>query len=81
MLFEKGIKGGITQAVKRYVRANKKYMKDQYNPDKPSTLFQYLDANNIFGLLMIQKLPFGFDWEKIDDFTLEKKHEREKKDT
>ena len=30
---------------------------------------------------MIQKLPFGFDWEKIDDFTLEKKHEREKKDT
>ena len=48
-MFEKGIRGGITQAVKRYAKANNKHMKDQYNPDKKSTYLQYLDANNLSG--------------------------------
>ena len=33
LTFEKGIRGGITQAVKRHAKANKKYMNDPYNPD------------------------------------------------
>jgi len=32
LMFEQGIRGGITQAVKRYARANNKYMPD-YNSD------------------------------------------------
>ena len=32
--FEKGIRGGITQAVERYAKANNKYMKDPYSPDE-----------------------------------------------
>ena len=37
-------------------------MKD-YNPDKPSSYIQYLDANNLYGWAMTQKLPtHGFKW-------------------
>ena len=43
MMIEKGTRGGITHISKRYAEAKNKYMKD-YNPDKPSTFIQYLDA-------------------------------------
>ena len=73
LMFEKGIRDRITQAVKRYAKANNKYMKDQYNPHENSTYLQYLDANNLYGRAMIQKLPtHGFLWEKVEDFTPEK---------
>ena len=49
LMFEKGIRGGIILAVKRYAKANNKYMKDQYNPDEESTYLQYTDANNLYG--------------------------------
>ena len=51
MMFERGIRGGITHISKRYAEANNKYMTD-YNPDKPSTYIQYLDANNLYGWAM-----------------------------
>ena len=49
LLFEKGIRGRITQAVKCYVKGNNKYMKDLYNPDEKSIYLQYLDASNLYG--------------------------------
>ena len=64
MMFERGIRGGITHISKRYAEANNKYMKD-YNPDKESTYIQYLDANNLYGWAMSQNLPtHGFKWMK-----------------
>ena len=48
LMFERGIRGGITQAVHRYTAANNKYM-DNYNPSNPSSYIQYLDANNLYG--------------------------------
>ena len=33
LMFEKAIRGRITQAVKHYAKANNKYMNDLYNPD------------------------------------------------
>ena len=36
LMVEKGIRGGITQAVKCYAKANNKYMKDLYKPDEES---------------------------------------------
>ena len=35
-MFEKDIRGGITQLVKRYAKANNKNMEDLYNPDEVS---------------------------------------------
>ena len=64
MMFERGIRGGITHISKRYSEANNKYMKD-YNPEKPSKFIQYLDANNLYGWAMSQSLPtHGFKWMK-----------------
>ena len=62
MMFERGIRGGMTHIAKRYSEANNKYMKD-YDPDKPSKFIQYLDANNLYGWGMSQSLPTGgFKW-------------------
>ena len=64
MLFERGIRGGITHISKRYAVANNKYMKN-YKPDEESSFIQYLDANNLYGWAMSQQLPtHGFKWIK-----------------
>ena len=64
MLFERGIRGGITHTPKRYAVANNKYMKN-YKPDEDSSFIQYLDANNLYGCAMSQQLPtHGFKWIK-----------------
>ena len=79
MLFEQGIRGGISHISKRYAEANNKYMKD-FDESKPSTFIQYLDANNLYGWAMSQKLPtHGFKWINVDESSVLKL--LEKKDT
>ena len=69
MMFERGIRGGITHISKRYAEAKNKYMVD-YNPDEPSNYIQYLDANNLYGWAMSQSLPtHGFKW--MHDLTID----------
>ena len=63
LMFERGIRGGITQAVHKYASANNKYMEDKFNPNEDTTYLQYLDANNLYGWAMSQPLPTGgFKW-------------------
>ena len=65
MMFERGIRGGITHISKRYAEANNEYMKN-FDPKKPSTFIQYLDANNLYGWAMSQPLPtHDFKWEEF----------------
>ncbi|XP_057308003.1 uncharacterized protein LOC130645896 [Hydractinia symbiolongicarpus] len=83
LMFEKGLRGGIIQAVKRYAKANNSYMPD-YKPDEASTFIQYLDANNFYGWAMVQKLPTnGFRWikdpEKFTPEFIEKLVEKDNK--
>ena len=62
LMVEEGIRGGICHAVQRYAHANKKYMND-YDKKKKSSYIQYLDANNLYGKAMTEKLPVkGFRW-------------------
>ena len=66
MMFEQGIRGGMTHISKRYAEANKKYMKN-FDETKPSTFIIYLDANSLYGWAMTQKLPtHGFKWIDVD---------------
>ena len=63
LMIEAGIRGGMCQAVHKYAKANKKYMKN-YNKSIESSYLMYLDANNLYGWAMSQKLPVnGFRFE------------------
>ena len=62
LMIEKGIKGGIWQATHRYAKANNKYVKN-YDKNIDSSYIEYLDANNLYGWEMSQKLTTnGFKW-------------------
>ena len=62
LMIEKGIRGGISNAFKRYAKANNKFMKN-FDPELKSSFIVYLDANNLYGWAMSKPLPVGkFDW-------------------
>ena len=62
LMFEEGIRGGISQARHKYARACNKYMKN-YDKNTPLSYLMYLDANNLYGWVMCKKLPVGeFEW-------------------
>ena len=62
-MIEEGIRGGgICHAVHRYANSNNRYMKDYYE-SKEFSYIQYLDANNLYGAAVSEKLPMnGFKW-------------------
>ena len=71
LMVQNGIRGGICNTMHIYKKANNKYMKN-YDENKESSFFEYLDANNLYGWAMSEPLPVdGFDWikdlSKIDE--------------
>ena len=67
LMFEWGIIGGITQAVRKYTLANNKYMRDRFDPKSESSYLQCLDVNNLYGWAMSQPLPTGgFKWADVN---------------
>ena len=68
LMVQKGIRGGISMISNRHGTANNKYIGDSYDPSKPSTFIQYLDANNLYGWAMSKPLPVrGFRWMTEDE--------------
>ena len=59
-----GIRSRICHSIHRYAKANNKYM-NNYDENEESSYIQYLDANNLYGWAMSQKLPVNnFKWIK-----------------
>ena len=71
LMFEKGMRGGISQAIHKYAKANNKYIKN-YNKNLTSSYLMYLDANNVYGWAMYKKLLIeGFKWDNPDNYSEE----------
>ena len=69
LMFEKGIRGGISQAITKYAKTNNKYMKT-YNKNIKSSYVQYIDANNLYGRAICTKLPVrGFKWDDVNKYS------------
>ena len=66
LMIEESIRGGMCQSIHRYAKASNKYMKN-YDKSIESSYLTYLDANNLYGWAMSQKLPVnGFKWVNYD---------------
>lgn len=63
-MMERGMFGGICHISKRFARANNPLLGPKYfDPSQPVSFIIYLDANNLYGWAMIQRLPDGgFRW-------------------
>ena len=69
LMFENGIRGGISQVIHKYAKANNKDMKN-HNKNISSSFLMYLDANNLYGYPMINLLPIGgFKWDDEKIYT------------
>ena len=63
LMFEKGIRGGVSTIMTRHGKANNPYMNEKYDSAKPTKYIAYLDANNLYGWAMSKPLPtHGFEW-------------------
>ena len=62
LMVEKGIRGGICNAIYWYAKADNKYMND-YDKNKESSYLHYWDVNNLYGWAISQKRPVNnFEW-------------------
>ena len=53
LMVEKRIRGVIYHSIKRYAKANNKYVKD-YDKNKELSYLKYWDINNLYGCAMSQ---------------------------
>ena len=64
-MVEQGMRGGMCQVSHKLAEANNKYMDEAFDESKPSSYINSLDANNLYGLAMSQKLPLkNIKWAK-----------------
>ena len=64
LMVEKRIRGGMCSVIHWYAKANNRYMND-YDENKEPSYINYWDVNDLYGLVMSQKLPVNnFQWIK-----------------
>ncbi|CAH2988204.1 unnamed protein product [Chilo suppressalis] len=62
LFIKKAIRGGYIQCSKRMATANNERMLE-YDPKKDKSNLMFYDANNLYGHVMCQNLPYGgFEW-------------------
>jgi hypothetical protein len=68
LIMEAGIRGGLTQASKRYAQANNSEILD-YDPSKPDSWITYLNATNLYvfsNIIMLIYIITIRGWFKYD---------------
>ena len=72
LLFEKGIRSGVSYISKRQSKESNKYLRS-YNPKKPANYIIYFNKNNLYGYVMPKSLPTGgFKLVDLAQFNLDK---------
>ena len=75
LMFEKGIRGGISMISNRHGKANNSYMDAEYDDKRATKYITYLDANNLYGWAMCKPLPTrDFKWMDDGELMGWKKH-------
>ena len=75
LMFEEGIRGGVSMITKRYGKANNPYMGKDFDKNSPTKYLAYLDANNLYGWAMCKPLPVGnFEWMSEEELKNWKNH-------
>ena len=72
IFINRGFLGGISMARTPLLKANNEFTQD-FNEEQLKTFLLLIDANNLYGWAMLQKLPIGgFQWGDLNQFTPEK---------
>ena len=73
LLFSRSIRGGLSMVSKRYSHANNCFFQESFDKTKPSSFLLYIDANNLYGKCMLQRLPYkDFNWVEPTEENVEK---------
>ena len=63
LLFSHSVRGGLSVVSNRYCLANNENFSETYDSTKPKSYIIYIDANNLYGKSMLQRLPYkDFKW-------------------
>ena len=62
LMFEEGIREGVSMIIERQGKTNNPYMTEKYDPNLPTKYHAYLDANNFYGWSMCKHLPELGKW-------------------
>jgi hypothetical protein len=64
LFIERGMRGGNSMIAHRYAKADNKYIRNDSVCKPDDSFITYVDANNLYGGAMCQKLPYkNFQWD------------------
>jgi hypothetical protein len=71
IMFDRGMRGGISIVTNQYAKANNPDVSD-FDEDLPLSHIIYVDCNNLYGVAMCKYLPTGgFEWVELDTQSME----------
>ena len=71
LFLERALRGGICNTIIRYSEANNKHIATTFDPNKAFNTVFYTDCNNLYGFVMLDKLPIGdFTWLNDNEIVL-----------
>ncbi|XP_046599992.1 uncharacterized protein LOC124295150 [Neodiprion lecontei] len=64
LFIERAIRGDVAQCSNRHARANNRFIREDFDPNKAESYFMYFDVNNLYCAAMnVHLLIDSFEWE------------------